>query len=382
MCEKVNVYHSLKFVIALSLLYLTTGAAFSQQQSAMEVFKDPTGIPVSAEMPGGVRARLTPTSARFYLGSRTSTFLSNITFSPYLNFKGRYSASLKSNLYTNENRWNIQGDMRFSIYPEYIYGTKNNMYRNEKLLLNYKYVRFYQTVFRKIKPYFSVGVGYNLDYHMNINTVNDTIGFKKFTGYNYGTGINQNTLSSGITFNLLYDTRKSPIGPVPDAYANLIYRINPSFLGNSINTSNSLYLEARKYISFPERKKKVIALWSYARTAFNNNVPYLDLPSNGTDVYQKSGRGIDRSRYRGKSLLYLEGEYRRNVTMNGSLKYIVFANFTTTKNPVTGALTGPYSGLGAGLRIKFSKRSNTTIALDYGVSKGNSGVYFNLGEVF
>ena len=50
-------------------------------------------LPVSTAIPGGGRALITSTSAGFYLGSRRNTFLSNVTFSPYLNFKGRYSLS-------------------------------------------------------------------------------------------------------------------------------------------------------------------------------------------------------------------------------------------------------------------------------------------------
>src|SRR5215210_1616667 len=77
-------------------------------------------LPVS--IPRGGKAVIASTSAGFYLGSRRSTFLSNVSFSPYLNFKGRYSLSFRSNLYTAKNMWNIQGDTRFSLYPEYIYG--------------------------------------------------------------------------------------------------------------------------------------------------------------------------------------------------------------------------------------------------------------------
>ncbi|MEJ7680409.1 MAG: hypothetical protein WKG06_21660 [Segetibacter sp.] len=282
----------------------------------------------------------------------------------------------------SKNIWNIQGDTRFSLYPEYIYGTKGSIYKNERLLVNYKYIRFYQTVLRRIKPYFLTGIGYNLDYHININTVNDTIGLAKFTGYNYGTAPNQNSLSSGLTFNLLYDTRNNAINPLPGAYANFIYRTNPHFLGNGSNTWNSLYLDVRKYISFPDKKRKVVALWSYIWTALNNNVPYLDLPGIGWDSYQRSGRGIERSHYRGKTMWYAEGEYRRELTINGLLGYVVFANFNIITDPANNRFTGPHPALGTGLRIKFNKRSDTNIAIDYGISKGYSSIYLNLGEVF
>lgn len=339
-------------------------------------------LPVSSSVPGGGKALITSTAAGFYLGSRRNTFLSNVSFSPYLNFKGRYSLAFRSNIYTSHNLWNILGDTRFSLYPEYTWGTKTNNRQNEKILVNYKYIRFYQTFLRRIEPYFLAGLGYNLDYHININTINDTIGLAKFTGYNYGTATSQNSLSSGLTFNLLYDSRNNAINPLPGTYANLIYRVNPSFLGNSVNTWNSLYLDARKYISLPDKKRKVVALWAYIWTALNNNVPYLDLPGIGWDSYQKSGRGIEQNRYRGKTLWYGEAEYRRDLTINGLLGYVVFANLNTITGPGDNRFSGPHPAVGAGLRLKFNKRSNTNIAIDYGISKGNSSIYFNLGEAF
>ncbi len=333
-------------------------------------------------IPRGGKAVIASTSAGFYLGSRQKTFLSNVSFSPYLNFKGRYSLAFRSNMYTSKNMWNIQGDTRFSLYPEYIYGTKGNIYQNERLLVNYSYIRFYQTVLRRIKPYFLAGMGYNLDYHINISTVNDTIGLAKFTGYNYGTAPHQNSVSSGLTFNVLYDTRNNAINPLPGAYANFIYRMNPHFLGNGSNTWKSLYLDVRKYLSFPDKKRKVVALWSYVWSALDNNVPYLDLPGIGWDPYQRSGRGIAQNHYRGKTMWYAEGEYRRDLTINGLLGYVAFANFNIITDPSNNRYTGPHPAIGAGLRLKFNKRSNTNIAIDYGISKGYSSVYLNLGEVF
>jgi hypothetical protein len=340
-------------------------------------------VPTSSAVPGGGKALITSTSAGFYLGSRRNTFLSTVTFIPYINFKGRYSLGFRSNIYTDKNKWNIQGDTRFSLYPEYVYGTKLNNNQNKKLLITYKYIRFYQTVLKQIKPYLLVGMGYNLDYHINVETLPDTtIALPKFLGYPYGTQANKNSLSSGITFNLLYDTRNNSLNPLPGAYLNFIYRVNPYFLGNGNSTWKSIYVDGRKYIDLDGPKRRVLALWSYVWTALNNDVPYLDLPGIGYEPYQRSGRGIEQNRYRGKSLVYVEGEYRRDFRDDGLLGYVVFANMNVTSGPGNASFTGPHPAIGAGLRVKFNKKSNTNIALDFGVSKGYSSLTVNLGEAF
>jgi hypothetical protein len=339
-------------------------------------------LPTSGAIPGGGKALITSTSAGFYLGNRRNTNLSTVNFVPYLNFKGRYSISFRDNIYTNRNKWNIQGETRFSLYPEYVYGKSENNQKNQKILINYKYIRFYQTVLKQVKPYLLAGIGYNLDYHMDVETLGDTIRLSKFIGYEHGTKPNGNSLSSGLTFNILYDSRNNSVNPLPGAYLNLIYRVNPYFLGNGNNTWKSLYIDGRKYISLPGERRRMVAIWSYLWTALNNNVPFLDLPAIGYEPYQRSGRGIEQKRYRGKSLFYLEGEYRSDLRNDGLLGYVVFANTNITTGPGNGRLSGPHPALGAGLRVKFNKRSNTNMALDFAISKGYSTVILNLGEAF
>ena len=339
-------------------------------------------LPTSASVPGGGKALITSTRAGFYLGNRRNTFLSSVSFSPYLNFKGRYSVSFRSDIYTSQNKWNVQGDTRFSLFPEFVYNKSNFADEVEKLPISYKYIRFYQTVLKQIKPYFLVGLGYNLDYHIGIRSLVDTVSFAKFVGYDYGTLPNTNSFSSGITLNLLYDLRKNSINPMPGYYFNLIYRVNPRYLGNGNNTWESIYFDARKYFALKGNKKHLIATWFYVWSALNNGVPYLDLPGIGYEPNQRSGRGIEQNRHRGKTLMYLEGEYRSNITSNGLLGYVVFANVNSVTGLDNGVFNALHPSIGTGLRIKFNKKSDTNIAIDYGISKSNSGFSFSLGEAF
>lgn len=339
-------------------------------------------LPFGTTVPGGTgTALITSTTAGTYFGPRKTTNISTASFTPYWNFKERFGLPLRTSIWFPNNAWTIQGDTRFMVYPQYTWGLGNSHTNEESTFLNYKYIRFYQTVLKQIKPYFYGGLGYNLDYHFNIHSQDPNLDLPAFTGYEFGT--QKHSFSSGLTFNLLYDTRNSSINPLPGAYANVVYRVNPGFLGGD-NNWKSLFLDARKYISMnPARKNQqnTIALWSYFWTVFNGNAPYLDLPSIGWDPYNRSGRGIDQNRYRGRSLLYLESEYRRDITRNGLLGFVVFANANTVSGS-NSLLTSWHPAIGTGLRVKFNKGSNTNIGLDYGVSKGYSSFLLNLGEAF
>jgi outer membrane protein assembly factor BamA len=179
----------------------------------------------------------------------------------------------------------------------------------------------------------------------------------------------------------LYDTRNNPINPLPGFYYDLVLRINPKFLGSE-DFWYSIYADARKYISFNQYHQNVLALWSYFWSTLGSNSPYLDLPAIGWDAYQRSGRGFYTSRYTGKSLYYLEAEYRRSITPDELLGFVLFANMNTVTEPDTHQFAYLHPAAGAGLRIKFNKHSGTNVGIDVAGSKGYWAVYLNLGEAF
>ncbi len=339
-------------------------------------------LPISSSVPGGSgRALITSTTAAAYLGPRKTTNISSATFTPYWNFNGRFGLPLRTSVWLPNNTWTIQGDTRFLYYPQYTWGLGSSRAYNDHILVNYKYVRFYQSALKKITPYFFAGLGYHLDYHLNIKSDDSTVNLKQYTGYAYGTG--SNSFSSGISLNFLYDTRNNSINPLPGSYANIVYRVNPTLFGSN-DSWHSIYVDIRKYFSLnpaQNNQQNVLALWSYMWTVFDSKTPYLDLPAIGWDPYDRSGRGIDQSRYRGKTLFYLESEYRRDITDNGLLGFVVFANINTVSGSGT-LFNNWHPAAGTGLRIKFNKGSNTNIGIDYAFSKGYSSIIFNLGEAF
>ena len=341
-------------------------------------------LPISTSVPGGSKALVTSTTAGFYLGDRKTTYLSSVTIAPYFNLKGRYGLPIHSSIWSPDNTYNVQGDIRFLVYPQYTWGQGGKRGEDEKLLVDFNYIRFYQSVLKRIKPYFYVGVGYNMDYYFSINTKNNNppTTLRDFTNYPYGTAEGKNSFSSGLTLNAVYDTRQNSINPLPGIFGNLIYRHNAGFLGSD-NNSQSIYLDFRKYISLTtDGPKNVVAFWSYYWTTISSGTPFLSLPGIGNDPYQRSGRGIEQNRYRGESLIYFEAEYRRDITANGLFGFVVFTNFNSASEPNTRRFAYINPAAGAGLRIKFNKRSDTNIALDYGFSKGYNGLIIGLGEAF
>ncbi len=342
-------------------------------------------LPGSTTIPGGGAAVFTSTTAGFYLGDRSTTYLSSVSFTPYFNLKGRFGLPIRSNIWLNNNDWLIQGDTRLLVYPQYTWGLGGGQPQGDRLLVEYNYVRFYQAILKKITPSFFAGIGYNLDYYIDIeNTDSNGLpnSIANFTHYKFGTSIDRNSFSSGPSLVLLYDTRKNDLNPIPGVYANFIYRYNAEALGSNENWQ-SIYADFRKYVALSNGgSKNMFAFWTYYWSVLGTPAPYLELPAIGMDPYNRSGRGIQQNRYRGKRLIYFETEYRRDITRNGLLGLVLFANVNSVAQQQSDRFEYWNPAAGGGLRIKFNKKSDTNICIDYGVSKNFSTFVVGLGEAF
>jgi len=342
-------------------------------------------LPVSTGVPGGGTAAFTSTTAGFYLGDRSTTYISSASFTPYFNLKGRFGLPIRSNIWLNNNNWLIQGDTRFLVYPQYTWGLGGGQPQGDRLLVDYNYIRFYQGVLKKITSYFFAGAGFNLDFYTDIENSDSKLpadNVANFTHYPVGTSTDKNSYSSGPSAVLLYDSRKNDLNPIPGVFANLIYRYNAEALGTT-EPWQSLYLDFRKYVTLTgSGPKNILAFWTYYWTVLRTAAPYLELPAIGMDPYNRSGRGFEQNRYRGKRLIDFEMEYRRDFTRNGLLGFVLFANINSAAQPNNDHFDYWNPAAGGGLRIKFNKKSDTNICIDYGISKDYSSVIVGLGEAF
>lgn len=339
-------------------------------------------LPFTSHVPGGGKALVTSTTANFYLGDRKTTYLSTITFAPYFNLSGRYGLPIHTVIWLRDNAYVIVGNTHFLVYPQDTWGLGGGQPDANKILINYSYVRFYQSVLKRIKPYFYAGLGVNLDYYINVRT-ESAQSISDFTNYPYGTAQNSNPISTGLSAALLYDTRQNFYNPIPGGYINLVYRHNAGFMGSNDN-AQSIYVDLRKYISLTSGgpQKNLLAFWTYYWTTLTAGTPYLALPAIGMDPNNRSGRGIEQNRYRGEGLVYFETEYRRDITRNGLIGFVLFANVNSASQPNTHKFVYWNPAAGTGIRLKFNKKSGQNICFDYGVSKGYSDFILSIDEAF
>ena len=189
-------------------------------------------------------------------------------------------------------------------------------------------------------------------------------------------------MSSGLVGILSYDNRKNSINPEKGLYAKLEYRPNTTWMGSNTNWQ-SLTIDARKYINFPNGSRNVLAFWSYNWLTLSGKPPYLDLPGTGWDPFNNTGRGYIQGRFRSPNMLYVESEYRFVMSRNGLFGGVGFVNAQSFSNWPGGKFNNIAPAAGFGLRVKVNKTSRTNIAVDYGFGlNGSRGLFVNLGEVF
>jgi hypothetical protein len=314
----------------------------------------------------------------FYTDNPDSVNLSVLNLGPTVTIKKQLIVPLQSNIWSAKNKYNLVGNWIFYKFPEITYGLGGHTTNADADHIDYSYVLYRETLLRTIFPDFFAGIGYNLDYHFNVvETQTPGNGATDFEKY----GLTSTSVSSGITYNLLYDNRRNPINPPKGYYLNVILRTNYTFLGSNSNWQ-SLLLDFRKYFKVSKHSDNVLAIWSYTWLTLGGKPPYLDLPATAWDTYSNQGRGYIQSRFRGYNLLDLEGEYRFKITRNGFLGGVVFADGQTVSDWPGNKIDTVWPGVGTGIRFKLNKYSNTNGAIDYAWGRGSQGIFVNIGEVF
>lgn len=352
----------------------------------------------------------------WYMGPKENTRVSSAPFTVAVTSKSQLITFVKHNIYTKDNDFFLQGDWKFYIYSQPTYGLGTNAPETGGLPSNiswmgegtsddsvsfpmkFNYIKLHEIINRQLIGDLYGGIGYHMDYYYAINDekyqpIPDSAG-NPTTRY-YATPHSsycdtnhfnkREYLLSGVSLNLLYDTRDNQICPYKGIYANINYRINPTFLGSAQNSS-TLWLEFRTYLGLSKKTPRhLIGFWAFGDFTVSGKLPYLTMPSLGEDQRARSGRAYTNGRFRGENIVYGEVEYRFPIwPCTNIIGGVLFANATTTSNSSRGVKLFEYvkPGVGVGLRIMVNKYFRTNINLDYAIGVKSSGFYFSGQETF
>ena len=312
------------------------------------------------------------------LGTDTSTNLSTLSASVNYTTKKQFNVLLRSNVYTSGNGWKLEGDWRFLDSNQPTYGLGPALPSELESPMDYNLLRFYETIYRGISRDFLVGLGYHLNHYFEIVDHNASQGVTPYAQYSGGQP--SSSTSSGLSFNVLSDTRDNPLNTRTGLLARASLRFSPEWLGSD-DTWQSFESELRTYHKVGGGRN-ILAFWGFTWLTMGQP-PYLDLPAIGWDYNNRSGRGYPQGRIRARDLIYGEAEYRAVLSKDGLLGAVAFINVTSASDELSRTLQSPDPGGGIGIRLKLNKNSNTNIGIDLGFgAEGAKGVFFGTGEAF
>jgi hypothetical protein len=343
-------------------------------------------------------------SATWYMGNPNDTKMSNFVGNFLYTTKKQWIFSSRSNIFLDKNKWILVGDWRYFITSQPTFGlgssapntpeedpSRPGVWRGEQQM-DFSLIRFYETVLRRIADSkFYLGMGYHFDLHSKIESFTQEPNGPSLEfahdAYNLARGFSTERYTlSGITFNAIMENRDIAVSPYEKNFALLSYKINPTFLGSD-QSSSTILMDYRHYFNVSERRKRhLIALWGFGNFLVSGNLPYMNLPSIGWDMFGRSGRAYAQGRFRGESMVYTEAEYRFPLQQNketfGGTVFVNAGSFSSREtNEKLFQQFNP--GYGLGLRVMINKQNRTTITADYGWGqKGNSGFYLNVNESF
>lgn len=324
---------------------------------------------------GGKQILFSSINAAFVLGKEEKTNLSTVFFLPYTDFSDNKGFGLKYNIFTPHNVWNLTGETRISNLTQYSYGLGSSTTRSDQFRFNFNNLRFNVIANKKIASAFFGGLGFFYDRNFSVGVSEEPRQPGDFE--KYGIGTQTASSATGIVFNLLHDNRRNSINPADGLYLQASLRVNPSWLGNN-DLWSSFYLDGRRYYRLEGEKRKIIAVSAFYWGSFGS-VPYFNLPGTQLEFAGRSGRGYPLARFRGRHMIYVEGEYRFDLSRNGLFGGVGFLNFQSVTDQ-NNNLDGINPAIGTGLRIKFNKQSNTNLAIDFGFAPNSFQLYIGLGE--
>lgn len=341
-------------------------------------------------------------SSNFKFNSERDLKISNAVLTVTYTTLNQLLFSLKSNVYTGDNKWIFSGDWRYYITSQNTYGLgigpsedPLNTLHGQEQFMEFDLLRFHQSISHKISEnnYVTAGVFYDRysninDTRLDLNSENPVYTSHYLYNNNYGFNLLA-TQSVGLGAGYTFDSRDLPTNASSGAYVSLLYKGYNKAIGNYMN-AGSLFYDARYYKTIFKDREDVLAFWFMGNIVTHGKLPYMNLFANGWDQRGTSGRAFKIGRYRGESFLYAESEYR--LRLPGLSKkhperfgMVFFTNLSTASSTLDEikVLEDWGIGYGLGLRVMLKKISKSNLTIDYARGTGGqNGIYINYNEMF
>ncbi|WP_340618044.1 BamA/TamA family outer membrane protein [Xenorhabdus entomophaga] len=211
-----------------------------------------------------------------------------------------------------------------------------------------------------------MGLGWHFS---SVNASNPDSGAKRYFDRSVG---GRSVISSGVSAYFSYDTRDF----LPNAQHGQAFEIIYTYFSPELGGDHRFHTTQFQFSTYYQLSEKtVLAFDNYARFSAGD-VPWnqLSLLGNGQRM-----RGYYEGRYRDNNIFATQLELRHKLDWrHGVVGWIGTGTLGDTPSKLGTRHWLP--SVGIGYRFEFKPRMN--VRLDFGVGKGSTGFYFQVGEAF
>lgn len=315
------------------------------------------------------------TGAKFlfkFNGSGEETRVSNMPMSVQYTLNNQFFVFSGFEIFTNQEKWVIEGNFLFQNYPRLFYGFGRNAFEaDEEVYENNQFL--FEPIFLKqmFKRYLFIGGGirYNQIYNTTIEEggIIDQLRPVGYTG----------SRSLGAEVAILYDSRNNVLNAQKGWYLEFTYGQYTEALGGT-HAFNLTRFDFRHFTELKNKSKDVIGVQLVGR-ATRGNIPFSEFAFFGSSEIM---RGYREGRFVDRDLLASQVEYRKHF---GDSRFGAVA-FLGTGSVYNNLKDFQFSSLkpnyGMGLRFKLDKEENLNIRFDWGVGRGSNEFYLSIAEAF
>lgn len=308
-----------------------------------------------------------------FKGSGKETRTSNMPISLLYTLKNQFFIFSGFEVFTNQEKWVITGNIIFQNYPRLYYGIgKSTPETNEETYDSYQFLIEPIILKRLFTRYLFLGGG------LRYNTIYDTtIEANGLLDTNMPTGFDGST-SVGLEFAALYDSRDNILNASKGWYLEFTRGFYNTSLGGT-NKFDLTRFDLRHFLKLSQKNDGVLAFQAIGHFS-NGDVPLAEYALFGSEEIM---RGYIEGRYTEENMLAAQVEYRRTFK-NSRFGFVAFLGagdvFNNSKELKFNDIKLNY---GLGLRFMLDKKEKLNIRFDYGAgneSKGN--LYVNIAEAF
>ena len=279
-------------------------------------------------------------------------------------------AQLDYELYLHGGRFLLDGQAKYSFYPDRYYGSGNHAPEEAREDFTSSNWRLQLNFQRQWGDRFFAGL------HLEIYAISMR---ELEAGGSLAAGAVPGSNGGGMTglgIFAKWDSRDNTFSPGRGVFGSLVLNRFLRIMGGDFSFSQ-LTVDVRRY--WPLGRERVLAAQAVLRSTWGD-CPFQVLPMFG-GLYLL--RGYYDGRYRDRSMLALQAEYRRPLW--GRFGICGFAGAAQVQARISRMALGEFHVAGGmGLRYKFNRKENLNIRLDVGFAgpAGAPALYLTFAEAF